>query len=73
MPDGQPTFRGFAIKVVGVSGQKYLPEEADTVTQDFLLVNHPVIPTGTVETYLEQQLKPEKQAGLPEEVQQIQS
>ncbi|ARK11653.1 catalase family protein [Fibrella sp. ES10-3-2-2] len=73
MPDGQPTFRGFAIKVIGVDGQKFLPDEADAVTQDFLLVNHPVIPTGTVETYLEQQLKLEKQASLPQEVQTIQS
>ncbi|MEZ0540293.1 catalase family protein [Fibrella arboris] len=73
MPDGQLTFRGFAIKVIGVDGLKYLPEEADAVTQDFLLVNHPVIPTGTVETYLEQQLKLEKQAGLPEEIQKVQS
>ena len=73
MPDGQPTFRGMAIKVIGVEGQKFLPEQADALTQDFLLVNHPVIPTGTVETYLEQQLKLEKQAGLPEALQEAQS
>lgn len=73
MPDGQPTFRGMAIKVIGVEGRKFLPEEADCVTQDFLLVNHPIIPTGTVKTYLEEQLKQEKQAGLPEELQEAQS
>ncbi len=73
MPDGQPTFRGMGIKVIGVPGQKFLPEDADALTQDFLLVNHSVIPTGTVETYLKQQLKLEKQAGLPEELQEAQS
>ncbi|SFE85343.1 catalase family protein [Spirosoma endophyticum] len=73
MPDGQPTFRGMAIKVIGVEGPKFLPDQADALTQDFLLVNHPIIPTGTVETYLQQQLKLEKQAGLPEELQAAQS
>ncbi|SFF26267.1 catalase family protein [Spirosoma endophyticum] len=73
MPDGQPTFRGMAIKVIGVEGPKFLPDQADALTQDFLLVNHPIIPTGTVETYLQQQLKLEKQAGLPEELQEVQS
>lgn len=73
MPDGQPTFRGMAIKVIGVEGPKFLPDQADALTQDFLLVNHPIIPTGTVETYLEQQLKLEKQAGLSEELQTAQS
>jgi hypothetical protein len=73
MPDGQPTFRGLAIKVIGVEGSKFLPDQADALTQDFLLVNHPVIPTGTVETYLKQQLKLEKQATLPVELQEAQS
>lgn len=73
MPDGQPTFRGMALKVIGVNGPKFLPEDADALTQDFLLVNHSVIPTGTVDTYLQQQLKLEKQAGLPEELQEVQS
>ncbi|AUD04073.1 catalase family protein [Spirosoma pollinicola] len=73
MPDGQPTFRGMAIKVIGVEGPKFLPDQADALTQDFLLVNHPIIPTGTVEAYLKQQLKLEKQAGLPEELQEAQS
>lgn len=73
LSDGQPTFRGMGIKVVGVEGTKFLPEEADALTQDFLLVNNPVIPTGTVETYLEEQLKLEKQAGRPEELQETQA
>lgn len=33
--DGQPTFRGMAIKIIGVEGSKFLPEEFDAVTQDF--------------------------------------
>jgi len=72
-PDGQPTFRGMALKVVGVPGTKFLPEEADALTQDFLLVNHPVIPTGTVETYLKAQLKQEQAADTPPELQKAKS
>ena len=73
MPDGMPTLRGMAIKIIGVEGEKFLPEEKDAVTQDFLLVNHPVIPTGTIETYLDQQKKLEKMVGLPQEVQSLQA
>ena len=72
MPDGLPTLRGMAVKLIGVEGKKFLPEEADAVSQDFLLVNHPVIPTGTIETYLEQQRKLEKSADLPEELVEVQ-
>jgi hypothetical protein len=73
MPDGQPTFRGMAIKIIGVEGTKFLADQADALTQDFLLVNHPVIPTGTVQTYLQQQLKLEKIAGVPEQLQEMQA
>ena len=73
LPDGVSTFRGMGIKIIGVEGKKFLPEEADAVTQDFLLVNLPIIPTGTVSTYLEQQLKLEKSADNPEQLQEMQS
>lgn len=72
-PDGQPTFRGMALKVVGVPGTKFLPDQADALTQDFLLVNHPVIPTGTVETYLQAQLKQEQAADTPSALQKAKS
>jgi len=72
-PDGQPTFRGMALKVVGVPGIKFLPDQADAMTQDFLLVNHPVIPTGTVETYLKAQLKQEQAADTPPVLQKAKS
>lgn len=73
MPDGQPTFRGMAIKIIGVEGEKFLPQEADALTQDFLLVNHPIIPTGTIDTYLDQQLKLEKIADAPEQLLEVQA
>jgi hypothetical protein len=34
--------RGMAIKLVGVPGDKLLPEERTAETQDFLMINHPV-------------------------------
>ena len=71
LPDGVSAFRGMAIKVIGVEGRKVLDAEADALTQDFLLVNHPVIPTGDVAAYLKEQLKNEKLASLPEEAQKV--
>ena len=50
--DSIPSFRGMALKLVGVPGEKTIPEDKDALTQDFLLVNHPTIPTGTVDQYL---------------------
>ncbi|RYF34791.1 MAG: catalase, partial [Cytophagaceae bacterium] len=67
-PDGVSAFRGISIKAIGVEGKKVLEAEADEVTQDFLLVNHPTIPAGDVATYLKAQLSQEKKAGFPEPV-----
>lgn len=50
--DSIPSFRSMALKLAGVPGEKTIPEDKDPVTQDFLLVNHPTIPTGTVDQYL---------------------
>ncbi|RYG70760.1 catalase [bacterium] len=69
--DDLSSFRGMAIKAIGVEGKKVLEAEADAVTQDFLLVNHPVIPTGDVSSYLKEQLKQEKKAAAPEEAQTL--
>lgn len=45
-----------------------LPEEKDAVTQDFLFINHPLLPTGDAAAYLKQQSMMEKVADKPEEV-----
>ncbi|MFM0159174.1 catalase family protein [Paraburkholderia sediminicola] len=49
-PDSQPAARGFAIKVLGVAGNKVLPDDSGH-TQDFLLVNSPSIAFGDVRSY----------------------
>lgn len=41
-PDYKPDVRGIAIKLMGVEGEKVLPEEKFEKTQDFLLINYPV-------------------------------
>ena len=65
-PDSQPAVKGFALKIIGVEGKKFLAEEADAVTQDFLMVNDTIIPTGDVKTYHDMQLRIEKLAHGPE-------
>lgn len=72
-PDKKSFQRGMAIKVMGVEGDKFLPESSDASTQDFLLVNYPVIPTGTVETYLDFQEQLEKASHGPEFMQNLQN
>ena len=64
--DKQSTFKGFAVKIIGVEGKKFLADKADEVTQDFLLVSDPVIPTGDIKSYHDMQLKLEKLAHTPE-------
>ena len=71
-PDKKSSLRGMALKVIGVEGKKFLPEEADAVTQDFLLVNYPIIPTGTIKDYLDQQQQIEKHIDSPELFQSLQ-
>jgi hypothetical protein len=45
--------RGMAIKLLGVSGRKILPDQADATTQDFLLVNYPVFNIRTAADYVD--------------------
>jgi hypothetical protein len=40
--DIQRDARGMAIKVLGVPGRKLLEDEDDAMTQDFIMINHPV-------------------------------
>jgi hypothetical protein len=42
--------RGMAVKVLRVQGQPLLPTDGP-ITQDFLMVNHPVFPIANVEDY----------------------
>lgn len=48
--DEAPAPRGFAIKVMGVEGERLLPELGGH-NQDFLMVNFPVLAFGTVQDY----------------------
>ncbi|GAA5502716.1 hypothetical protein Dxin01_02460 [Deinococcus xinjiangensis] len=65
--DSIPVPHGMAVKVIGVSGKKILPEQQEEVTQDFLMVSMPVIPFGTVEQYLKMQKIIALQDESPEE------
>jgi hypothetical protein len=72
MPDGVSSFRGMAIKVIGVEGRKFLEQEAEALTQDFLTINYPVFPSGDIAGYLREQLLQEKvMVSAPEEAQQL--
>jgi len=72
MPDGMSAFRGMAIKVIGVEGPKLLSSEPDALTQDFLMINRPVFPSGNVARYLYEQLLQEKVVvRAPEEAQEL--
>ncbi|OEH93863.1 catalase family protein [Bacillus solimangrovi] len=47
--DEKPDFRGFAIKLTGVQGEK--SQETDKETQDFVLMSNPTMPLGTVKLF----------------------
>jgi hypothetical protein len=57
--DQLPVQRGMAIKVLDVSGARAV--EDGFTTQDFLLVNHPTLPFGTIGEYAELQKLLEQQ------------
>ncbi|HSL16808.1 MAG TPA: catalase family protein [Methylomirabilota bacterium] len=50
-PDGKPSARGMAIKLLDVAGDPAIPG-ADQTCQDFLTVNLPVFPLGTPAEYV---------------------
>jgi hypothetical protein len=64
--DKVPAPRGLALKLLGVDGPRLLPDPAQPATQDFLLVNHPVIPFGHVKAYLEMQEILERHGDVPD-------
>ena len=51
--DSKPDVRGFAIKLMGVEGEKLLPEERWATTQDFLLFSGPIFFTATTEQFFD--------------------
>jgi Catalase len=50
--DAKGDSRGMAIKLLGVPGEKILPEEKDAQTQDFLMITHPVFIVDDAARYL---------------------
>ncbi|MBT2534518.1 catalase family protein [Arthrobacter sp. ISL-48] len=57
--DQVPVQRGFAVKVIGAAGSRAIDD--GLTTQDFLLVNHPTLPFGTIGQYAELQNLLERQ------------
>ena len=43
--------RGFAIKIMGVEGERFERQNEEKETQDFILMSYPVMPLGTVELF----------------------
>lgn len=43
--------RGFAIKIMGVKGERFQPQNKEKETQDFMLMSYPVMPLGTVKLF----------------------
>jgi len=65
--DRMPALYGMAMKVLGVIGNKVLSED-EAHNQDFLMVNHPVMPFGNVAAYWAFQQMMEKLAESPSEI-----
>lgn len=51
--DSRKAARGMSIKLVGVPGQKILPGEEQSLTQDFVMENHPVFFVDTAQDFLD--------------------
>ena len=66
--DAIPAPRGFAIKVIGVEGERLSPDIGGA-NQDFLMVNFPVLAFGTVQKYKKMLTLLERRARSPEAVQ----
>jgi hypothetical protein len=43
--------RGFAIKIMGVKGERFQEQNEEKETQDFILMSHPVMPLETVKLF----------------------
>jgi len=49
--DKAKDLRGFAIKIMGVKGERFLTQNEEKETQDFVLISYPTMPLGTVELF----------------------
>lgn len=49
--DKAKDLRGFAIKIMGVKGQRFQTQNDEKETQDFLLLSYPSMPLGTVKLF----------------------
>lgn len=68
-PDGIASFRGLAIKVIGVEGEKLAPEAPDAVTQDFLMINTKAFAVADIAAFNKQLQVLAKALKQPEELQ----
>jgi len=49
--DKAKDLRGFAIKIMGVKGERFQTQNNEKETQDFILLSYPVMPLGTVKLF----------------------
>ena len=49
--DKAKDLRGFAIKIMGVKGERFQTQNEEKETQDFILISHPIMPLGTVKLF----------------------
>ena len=49
--DNAKDLRGFAIKIMGVQGERYKTQNEEKKTQDFVLLSYPTMPLGTVKLF----------------------
>lgn len=68
--DEIPNPRGFAIKIIGVDGERLTPGLGGA-NQDLLMVNFPVLAFGTVQKYKKMLALLERRAASPEVVQKL--
>ncbi len=68
-PDSIASFRGLAIKVIGVAGEKLSPDAPNAVTQDFLMVNGKSFAVADIAAFSKQIQLLAKVTKQPEELQ----
>jgi hypothetical protein len=49
--DKAKDLRGFAIKIMGVKGERFQTQNGEKGTQDFVLLSYPIMPLGTVKLF----------------------
>jgi len=49
--DKAKDLRGFAIKIMGVKGERVQRQNGEKETQDFILISYPIMPLGTVKLF----------------------